>query len=90
MFARAPVMMEYLFNLPYVIVLLWLVWLIFVPGQVAYLLRKNQGKELSKTGELMNFREVMAVGCLGGFILLTFITAYCCYLTFDLAGLFDR
>ena len=28
----------------------------------------------------------MAVGCLGGFILLSFIFAYCTYLTLRLAG----
>jgi hypothetical protein len=28
----------------------------------------------------MNFREIFAVGCVGGFILLTFVTAFCTYL----------
>jgi hypothetical protein len=28
----------------------------------------------------MNFREIFAVGCVGGFILLSFITAFCTYL----------
>ena len=87
MLLRHPLLVEYLFNLPYPIVLLWVLWAAFVPAQIAYLFRRNQSSQLSKTGELMNFREVTAVGCLGGFCLLTFITAFSCYETYKLAGL---
>lgn len=73
-----------LINLPHPLEFIWLVWGILLPAQLAYLLRKNAGKhELSRTGELLNFREVLAIGCLGGFILLSFIFAFCTYLTLD-------
>jgi hypothetical protein len=85
--ARPPFMLEVLLNLPYPIVLLWVLWGAFVPWQVGYLFRRNPGAhQLSRTGELMNFREVLAVGCVGGFILLTLITAFCTYITLSLAG----
>jgi len=87
MLLRHALLVEYLVNLPYPIVLLWILWAFFVPAQIAYIFRRNQQSQLAKTGELMNFREVAAVGCIGGFILLTFITAFSCYLTFQLAGL---
>jgi hypothetical protein len=87
--ARVPSFLELLFNLPYVVVLLWLVWTILTPMQVGYLLnKKRQQRSLAKHGELFSFREVMAVGCVGGFILLTFITAFCCWVTWSAAGLF--
>jgi len=68
--------------LPHLLLLLWVLWFIFTPMQTAYLLsKKNKPPELARSGELMSFREIFAVGCVGGFILLTFITAYCCWIT---------
>jgi len=85
--ARPPLLVEILFNLPYPIVALWLLWFFFVPAQLGYLLRRDpHAHALRKGGELMSFREVLAVGCLGGFVLLTFITAFCCYITLSLAA----
>jgi hypothetical protein len=76
-----------LLNLPHPLELVWLVWACFVPGSLRYLLRKaDHGHQLARTGELMNFREIRAVGCVGGFILLTFIFAYCAKLTLQMAG----
>jgi hypothetical protein len=87
MLALMPMLIRVLWNLPHFLVLGWLIWLVFVPRQVAYLLRKHDATEqLRRTSELMNFKEIFAVGCVGGFILLTFITAYCCYLTLRLGG----
>ncbi len=81
-----PQLIEIFFNLPYVIVLPWVVWGAFVPSQLGYLFRRNPDKhQLAKTGELMNFREVLAVGCVAGFILLTFIAAFCTYITLSVA-----
>ncbi len=78
---------EFALALPHFLVLLWVLWFIFTPTQAAYLIsRKNKPSELNKSGELMSFREVAAVGCVGGFILLTFITAYCCWITLSVAG----
>lgn len=86
MLARAPLIVEVLFNLPYPVVALWIIWGAFIPAQLGYLFRKNpQSRQLAKTGELMNFREVTAVGCIAGFVLLSFITAFCTYLTLRLA-----
>jgi hypothetical protein len=80
--------LEVLVNLPHPLELVWLVWACFVPGNLGYLLRKtDHAHQLSRTGELMNFREVRAVGCVGGFILLTFIFAYCTKLTLQMAGI---
>lgn len=74
--------MKFVLNLPHALVLLWMLWFIFTPAQLIYLFRKNDAtQQLQKTGELMNFREIFATGCVGGFILLTFITIYCSYLT---------
>ncbi|MDQ3023687.1 MAG: hypothetical protein M3R04_04760 [bacterium] len=79
---------QFLLALPHFLVLLWVLWLIFTPTQVAHLLsRKNKPSELNKSGELMSFREIFAVGCVGGFLLLTFITAYCCWITLSVAGI---
>ena len=79
---------EIVFALPHILVLLWIIWLIFTPTQAAHLLsRKNKPSELNKSGELMTFREILAVGCVGGFVLLTFITAYCCWITLSVAGI---
>jgi hypothetical protein len=79
---------EYLLALPHFLVLLWVLWFICTPTQTAYLIsRKNKPSELHKSGELMSFREIFAVGCVGGFILLTFITAYCCWITLSVNGL---
>jgi hypothetical protein len=83
-----PLWMRIATNLPYPLVALWIAWFFFTPAQLAYLFRKNPGAhQLSKTGELMNFREVLAVGCVAGFILLTFITAFCSYITLNIAHL---
>jgi hypothetical protein len=90
MLALLPYVMRVLLSLPHLLVLGWLVWLAFVPGQVTYLLRKHDATEqLRRTSELMNFKEIFAVGYVGGFILLTFITAYCCYLTLQVGGILD-
>jgi hypothetical protein len=79
---------QYALALPHILLLLWVLWFIFTPTQAAYLIsRKNKPSELAKSGELMNFREIFAVGCVGGFILLTFITTYCCWITLSVNGL---
>lgn len=79
--------LKVLLNLPHPLEFLWLIWLIALPHQVRYLLSKRPGAgQLSKSGELMNLREVAAVGCVGGFILLTFIFLYCASITLRLAG----
>ena len=89
MLALMPMLIRVLWNLPHLLVLGWIIWLVFVPRQVSYLLRKHDATaQLRKTNELMNFKEIFAVGCVGGFILLTFITAYCCYITLSLGGVF--
>ena len=76
-----------LLSLPHALVVLWVLWLVFLPGQLRYLLREDAAShQLKKSGELLNFREIFAVGCVGGFILLTFITAYCTWLTLQLGG----
>jgi hypothetical protein len=86
--AGLPFIWRVVMNLPHPLVLMWVVWFFCVPAQLAYMFRKNPtAYQLSKTGELMNFREVVAVGCVAGFILLTFITAFCSYITLSLAGL---
>ena len=80
-----PFIWSVLFNLPHPLVLMWLIWFFCLPAQLAYLFRKNSAShQLAKSGELMNFREVFAVGCIGGFILLTFITAFCSWITLKL------
>lgn len=88
MLAKLPYILRVLLNLPHPLELVWLVWLILLPWQIRYLFRRNPDPEqLRKTGELMNFREIAAVGCIGGFILLTFIFAYTSYITLSLNGL---
>lgn len=78
---------EFLLALPHLLVAFWFIWLVCTPAQVNYLLaKKNRAPQLQRTGELMSFREIAAVGCIGGFILLSFITAYCCWLTLSIAG----
>ena len=80
--------MQVLLNLPHPLEFFWLVWLILLPPQLRFLLRSDPAAHsLQKSGELMSFREIAAVGCLGGFILLTFIFAFCSYLTLGHAGL---
>jgi len=80
--------LQVLLNLPHPLELVWLIWGCFVPGNLRYLLRKEDSAHaLPKTGELMNFTEIRAVGCVGGFILLTFIFLYCAKLTLQLAGI---
>ena len=80
-----PRYLEFLLNLPHALVLLWLLWFIFTPSQLIYLFRHNtESHRIPPSGELMNFREIIATGCLGGFILLTFITAYCSWITLSM------
>ena len=79
--------MRFLLALPHLLILLWLIWLAFVPHHAAHLLRRHDATEqLRKTNELMSFKEIRSVGCVGGFILLTFITLYCSYLTLSAHG----
>lgn len=80
-----PRYMEFLVNLPHALVVLWLLWFIFTPSQLIYLFRYNsEAHRIPPSGELMNFREITATGCVGGFILLTFITLYCSWLTLSM------
>jgi len=80
-----PAVWDVLLNLPHPLEFAWLIWLIVLPSQLRYLFRRNsQAHQLSKTGELMNFREISAIGCVGGFILLTFIFALCTWYTLSL------
>ncbi len=84
----APYLLQVLLNLPHPLELIWLLWLVFLIPQARFLLRSDPGaNQLSKSGELMSFREITAVGCVGGFILLSFIFAFCSYLTLENAGL---
>jgi hypothetical protein len=79
--------LDVLLNLPHPLEFLWLLWLVLLPSQLRFLLaHRESARRLPKSGELMSYREVAAVGCVGGFILLTFIFAYCTRLTLDLAG----
>jgi hypothetical protein len=78
-----------LLNLPHPLELVWLGWACLFPSHLLYLLRKDKGSALSRSGELMNFHEIRAVGCVGGFILLTFIFLYCSSLTLRMAGIID-
>ena len=78
-------MFQVLFNLPHPLEFIWVIWLLFIPGRIVYLLRRDpEAHQLSKSGELMNIREVLSIGCLGGFILLTFIFALCTWYTLTL------
>ncbi len=80
-----PPYLKFLLNLPHGLVLLWMLWFIFTPSQLLYLFRKNsKSHELPKSGEIMNFREIFATGCVGGFVLLTFITIYCSWITLSM------
>lgn len=77
-----------LINLPHPLEVIWLIWLFLLPGQIAYLVKQSKDKgQLRRTGELMSFKEIGAVGCIGGFILLTFIFAYAASITLELAGI---
>ena len=81
MLALIPFFQRLVFSLPHPLFEMWVLWLFAVVFQLNYLLSKRRhSRQLSKSGEIMNFREIVAVGCLGGFILLTFITAFCIYL----------
>lgn len=81
MLALVPFWTALLFSLPHPLIEIWIVWLFFAIYQLGYLFRpRDHSGQLSKSGELMNFREIFAVGCVGGFILLTFITAFCTWL----------
>jgi hypothetical protein len=77
-----------LVSLPHPLAEIWILWLIVVLFEIHYLLRRrDRTRQLSQSGELMNFREIKAVGCVAGFILLTFITAFCTYLVMRTKGL---
>jgi hypothetical protein len=79
--ALLPFFQRLVLSLPHPLFELWVLWLFAVIFQLNYLFNKRRHtSQLSKSGEIMNFREIIAVGCLGGFILLTFITAFCIYL----------
>jgi hypothetical protein len=83
-----PLIWKIMLNLPHPLELIWIVWLLLLPGQLAYLLRKNpDAHRIPKSGELVSFAEIKAVGCVGGFILLTFVFAYCTFITLRLAGI---
>jgi len=73
--------MEVLLCLPHPLPELWLIWLLFMIPRLKHLFaKKDSTEQLAKTGELMDFKEILSVGCVAGFILLTFITAFCTYL----------
>ena len=77
--ALLPSARELLLSLPHPLIEMWVVWLILLPWQIGRLV--NQGRtDLAKSGEIMSFREIIAVGCIGGFVLLSFITAFCIWL----------
>lgn len=80
--ALMPTVMEVIFCLPHPLAEMWVVWLFVMLFQLNYMFNKkrNHTKQLQKSGELMSFREIAGVGCIGGFILLTFITVFCTYL----------
>ena len=76
-----------LLNLPHPLEFIWLIWLCLLPGQLLYLKKINSSHvRLQKGGELFNYREIAAVGCLGGFPLLTFILAYAASITLEING----
>lgn len=80
--------MKFLLSLPHPLVEIWVLWLIAVPFALQYLFRKHDaGAQLRRTKELMNVRELGAVGCVAGFILLTFITVLSVYLIMKAKGL---
>jgi hypothetical protein len=80
--------LDYIVNLPHPLELLWLAWLIALPWQLRNMFGKDSRRtSIATTGELMSFREIVAVGCLGGFVLLTFIFTFCAWLTWKAAGL---
>lgn len=81
-------LIKVLLNLPHPLELIWIIWGCAVPWHLRFLLGKAQSRsQLGPGGELLNFTEIRAVGCVGGFILLTFIFAYCASLTLRMAGL---
>lgn len=83
-----PYFVKVLLNLPHPLELVWIAWACFVPWHARYLFRRtDHAHQLSRSGELMNFLEIRAIGCVGGFILLTFIFIYCASLTLRMAGL---
>jgi hypothetical protein len=85
---KLPWILQALLNLPHPLELVWLLWGCFVPWHWNYLFRKaDHAHQLSRTGELMNFTEIRAMGCVGGFVLLTFIFFYCASLTLRMADL---
>lgn len=78
---------KFLINLPHPLEFIWLIWLFFLPGRIAYLVKLNSKHvSLKKGGELVSFQEIGAVGCIGGFLLLTFIFFYTASITLELAG----
>lgn len=77
-----------LLSLPHPLEFFWVIWFFAMLFQINYLFKqRNTSGQLQKSGEIMNFREVTAVGCIAGFILLTFITAFCTYLVMKTKGL---
>ena len=73
--------MDILLSLPHPLPEIWVIWLILLIPRLKVLYGpKDASHQLSQTGELMSFKEIAAQGCLGGFILLTFITVFCTYL----------
>jgi hypothetical protein len=86
--ALVPFLTRLLYSLPHPLIEIWIVWLFFAIYQLSYLFgRREHSRQLSQTGELMSYREVFAVGCVGGFILLSFVTAFCTYLILEAKGL---
>jgi len=86
--ALVPFVTRLLFSLPHPLIEIWFIWLFFAIYQLSYLFaRRDHSGQLSKSGELMSYREIFAVGCVGGFILLSFITAFCTWLILKAKGL---
>ena len=83
--ALLPSGMDLINYTPRILTEMWVVWLLLVPWQIGRLANKKP-TDLAKSGEIMTFREIIAVGCIGGFVLLTFITAFCTYLIMRTKG----
>jgi len=79
--AVTPLIVRIFYSFPHPLIEIWLIWFVVFLFQLHYLFKKREHtRQLAKSGEIMNFREIFAVGCVGGFILLSFITAFCTYL----------
>ena len=56
-----------LVSLPHPLAELWVLWLLVALFEIHYLVRRrDRTRQLSRSGELMSFREIMAVGCIAG------------------------